>query len=121
RPKQATSYLIKADFYLLYAWAGRGNGDANEVTKEGWELFRTRLAESEKALIRAWALDPKNPQVPTLMIQVAEGQQKKRPEMELWFERAMQLDPNNYEACHSKLHYLYPQWYGSRDDMIAFG
>ncbi len=32
----------------------------------------------------------------------------------------MNLDPNNYEACYAKLHYLYPQWYGSRDDMLAF-
>lgn len=121
RPKQATSYLIKAEFYLLYAWRGRGNGNADKVTEQGWQFFRTRLAEAQKALNRAWALDPGNSAVPTLMIQVAEGQQKKRPEMELWFERAMRLDPDNYEACRSKLHYLYPQWYGSREDMVAFG
>jgi hypothetical protein len=41
--------------------------------------------------------------------------------MELWFSRAMALNPNNYEACKNKLHFLYPQWYGSRDEMIAFG
>jgi hypothetical protein len=33
----------------------------------------------------------------------------------------MQLDPNNYQACQAKLHYLLPQWYGSREDMLAFG
>jgi hypothetical protein len=121
RPKQAASYLVKANFYLIYAWRGRGNGTADKVTEEGWDLFRTRLAESEKALKRAWALDPKNPQIPALMINVSEGQQKKRPEMELWFDRAMRLDPNNYEACRNKLHYLLPQWYGSRDEMVTFG
>jgi len=121
RPKWATAYLIKADFYLLYAWRGRGNGNADQVTEEGWRLFRERLAESEQALNRAWALDPKNARTAVLMIQVAEGQQKKRPEMESWFQRAMKLDPDNYEACRGKLHYLYPQWYGSRDDMLAFG
>jgi len=121
RPKWATAYLIKADYYLLYAWHGRGNGNADQVTEEGWRLFRERLAESEQALNRAWALDPKNARTPVLMIQVAEGQQKKRPEMESWFQRAMNLDPNNYEACRGKLHYLYPQWYGSREDMLAFG
>jgi hypothetical protein len=121
RPKWATAYLIKADFYLLYAWRARGNGNADQVTEEGWRLFKERLAVSEQALNRAWALDPKNARTPVLMMQVAEGRQKKRPEMEAWFQRAMKLDSNNYEACHSKLHYLYPQWYGSRDDMLAFG
>jgi len=121
RPRWATAHLIKADFYLLYAWRGRGNGNADQVTEEGWRLFRERLAEAEQALNRAWALDRKNARIPVLMIQVAEGQQKKRPEMELWFQRAMNLDPDNYEACRRKLNYLYPEWYGSRDDMLAFG
>jgi hypothetical protein len=121
RPRWVTAYLIKADYYLLYAWRGRGNGTADQVTEEGWRLFRERLAEAEQALKRAWALDPNNARTPVLMIQVAEGQQKKRPEMESWFQRAMNLDPNNYEACRGKLHYLYPQWYGSREDMLAFG
>ncbi len=55
------------------------------------------------------------------MIRVAEGRQKSRDEMDLWFSRAMTINPDCYEACEDKLHYLYPQWYGSRDDMIAFG
>jgi hypothetical protein len=33
----------------------------------------------------------------------------------------MELDPDNYRACRGKLHYLLPEWYGSRDDMLAFG
>jgi hypothetical protein len=113
--------LIKADYYLRCAWRARGHGYANQVTPEGWRLFRERLAEADKALNRAWASDPYNPQIPTLMISIIEGEQRPRSEMEKWFQRAMKLDPNNYQACRSKLHFLLPEWYGSRDDMLAFG
>jgi hypothetical protein len=120
-PRWGTAYLIRADYYLVYAWIGRGHGYADKVTPEAWRLFRERLAESDSALKKAWSLDPHDEQIPTLMISVVEGEQKGRPEMELWFQRAMQLDPDNYPACRSKLHFLYPEWYGSRDEMVSFG
>ena len=41
--------------------------------------------------------------------------------MEMWFTRAMELNTNNYDACAGKLYYLYPQWYGSAQEMIEFG
>jgi tetratricopeptide (TPR) repeat protein len=119
--KSAAVQLVKADFYLMYAWRARGNGNADQVTKEGWRLFRERLAEAEKALNKAWSANPDDAQIPTLMISIVLGQQKERPEMEKWFQRAMKLNPDNYQACRSKLHYLLPEWYGSRDDMLAFG
>jgi hypothetical protein len=119
--KSAAAQLVKADFYLVYAWRARGNGNADQVTEEGWRLFKERLAEAEKALNKAWSADPYDAQIPTLMISVVLGQQKERPEMEKWFQRAMTLNSDNYQACRSKLHYLLPQWYGSRDNMLAFG
>jgi len=119
--RPAVAALVKAEFYLQYAWIGRGHGTADQVTDEQWQAFRDRLAQAEKALDQAWANDPDDAQIPTVMISICTGQQKTRPEMEKWFQRAMQLDPNNYQACRAKLHYLLPQWYGSPEDMLAFG
>lgn len=119
--RPAVGALVKAEFYLRFAWRARGNGTADQVTDEGWRLFRERLAEAGKALDQAWAQDPYDSQIPTLMISIVTGQEKNRPEMEKWFQRAMKLDPDNYQACHAKLNYLLPQWYGSRDDMLEFG
>ncbi len=41
--------------------------------------------------------------------------------MDRWVIRAMKLDPANYVACFGNLHYLLPQWYGSREEMLSFG
>ncbi|HEU5397168.1 MAG TPA: hypothetical protein VFV81_08365 [Verrucomicrobiae bacterium] len=120
-PHGARAEIIRAEFYLIDAWRARGNGTAGQVTAEGWRLFRERLKVAEKALDRAWSIDPGDEEIPTLMISVIEGEQGGRPEMEKWFARAMALDADNYEACRSKLHFLLPQWYGSREEMLAFG
>lgn len=120
-PDESTSWLLKGQANFQMAWNARGGGYANNVTAEGWKAFSNDLAVAENALNRAWELNPKDVRIPTLMIRVDEAQQKDRDDMELWFGRAMNLNPNNYEACENKLHYLYPQWYGSRDDMVEFG
>ncbi|HEV2328492.1 MAG TPA: hypothetical protein VGY56_06860 [Verrucomicrobiae bacterium] len=113
--------FIKATFYVNYAWQARGHGWADQVTPEGWRLFAERLKIARKALEHAWSKDPQDPQIPTLMISIIKSDQSGRPEMEKWFARAMKADPNNYAACHAKLNFLQPKWYGSRDDMLAFG
>src|SRR6185503_19500901 len=102
-------------------WDARGSGTRNTVTPEGWKLFRERLAEARKFVEAAWKTAPTNAAIPNAMLQVAVGQQWARSEMEQWFKRAMDLDPKNYRACDIKLGYLQPKWYGSAEDMVAFG
>jgi hypothetical protein len=55
------------------------------------------------------------------MIRVELGQGQGRDRMELWFHRAMQANPDNYDACSRKLYYLEPKWYGDAEQMLAFG
>ena len=121
KEQAAARQLVRAKFYLVHAWQARGNGTASEVTEQGWKLFGERLAEAEKAVNQAWSLNPYDENIPTLMISVLEGRQKSREDVEKWFQRAMKLDVENYDACRAKLHYLLPQWYGSREEMLAFG
>ncbi len=95
--------------------------NADKVPPEAWTNFFDKLAVAEEAYRKAWSLNPKDVRIPIEMIEMCVSQQKKRPEMELWFERAMALDTNNYDACMKKLRYLSPQWYGSPKDMVEFG
>jgi hypothetical protein len=120
-PDSAAAYFIKGKFYYRFAWIARGGGYADKVTPEAWKDFKEKLAVAETAYRKAWSLNPHDVRIPNQMIEMAVSQEKPRPEMELWFQRAMQLDTNNYDACLAKLRYLKPEWYGSRDEMLAFG
>jgi|SRR5947209_10333483 len=55
------------------------------------------------------------------MMNVELGQGKGRSRMEQWFKRATDFNPNYYAAFDAKLFYLEPKWYGSREEMLAFG
>lgn len=114
-------YLFKGNRYIKYAWEARGSGFAGTVTGEGWRLFRDRLTEAERALTKAWEMDPTDGRVPASMITVHLGLHGEREPMEAWFDKAMQADPDNYEACENKLHFLLPRWHGSHEEMVEFG
>jgi hypothetical protein len=56
------------------------------------------------------------------MISVKQGQGRNpggREAMELWFKRAFDANPDNFDACRRKLTYL--QDYAAYEDVIAFG
>ena len=120
-PDAETSWLLKGEGNIDLAWQARGGGYANTVNDEGWKLFKKYLAIADEALGRAWNIDPKDPRIAVKMMWVELGQGTGRDRMELWFRRAMELDPNDYDACSAKCLYLEPKWYGSIDEMLAFG
>jgi hypothetical protein len=120
-PNTSVIYFFKAKYNYSLAWQARGGGYANTVTPEGWKNFKEKLEEAEAAYRKAWSLNPKEVRIPTDMIEMAVCQEKNRSEMELWFQRGMQLSPGNYAACKEKLRYLKPEWYGSANDMLEFG
>ena len=120
-PSDPSLLLLKGQFYTDYAWEARGSGFANAVSNQGWQLFATRLEIAEAALNKAWKLNPQDARIARQMITVELCQGQGRPRMEQWFQRAMSLDPNYYDACYAKLHYLQPKWYGSSEDMLEFG
>lgn len=120
-PNVSDVWLLRGEFYIDYAWQARGDGFAGTVTEAGARLMDERLAEAENALTRAWDLNRKDARVARWMITLELGQARGRERMEMWFARAMRLDPNYQEACCAKLYYLEPKWYGSVEDMIEFG
>jgi hypothetical protein len=120
-PDSGWALALRGQFYIDYAWQARGNGLANTVSEQGWKLLAERLEMATVALEKAWQLDSTLQEVPLAMLRVELGQGQGRERMELWFRRAMKLNPANWNACLDKLYYLEPKWHGSPKAMIDFG
>ena len=112
---------VMADFHTSHAWDGRGLGFADRVTPDESKLMEERLAVAQVAAEEAWRLDNANSFAARAMMKIELGQGEGTPRMETWFRRAMAADPDCYDACARKLHYLEPKWYGSAEEMAAFG
>jgi hypothetical protein len=120
-PNADTTWVLKGSAYIKMAWDARGGDWASKVTPEGWKEFGKDLAIAHEAFDKAWKLNPKNIQIPMQMMTVELGESGNLDEFNVWFNRAMKLDPNSYAACEKKLYYLAPKWFGSREAMLAFG
>jgi hypothetical protein len=59
--------------------------------------------------------------VTNVMMTVVLGQQLPRDQMELWFQRGIKADPDNFSLYMKKRWYLLPRWYGSNDEVWNFG
>jgi hypothetical protein len=113
--------LLRANTFIRMACDARGNQPAWDVSTDGWTEFDSSLNRAEQALAEAWTLDPNCAEVPRLMLCVETGQDKGRERLEMWFERAMRLNGDDYFACMAKLEYLAPYWHGSQVEMLSFG
>jgi hypothetical protein len=121
-PKDSPVPHVAAGVFLIqYAWDARGKGFANTVTEEGWKAFKERLTEAERRLTKAWELDTSCAPAAANMIRVCMGLEHDRDEMEKWFRRALEADPNHKPAVTYKMNYLAPKWHGSREELLEFG
>jgi hypothetical protein len=112
----------RGEFLIHYAWEARGSGFSNTVTEENFRKFAERLTEARALLNEAWAAKPGERRTADLMLSVERGiGGGDRDAMELWFSRAIKADGNDYEACWAKLEWLDPKWYGTKEEMLAFG
>lgn len=115
-------HRVRGSYEVAAAWAARGNGWSNEVSRPGWKGFEAHLALARQELEEAWKLNPKNPGAAAQMITVAMGSSRNpATEMRLWFDRAVtaRLD---YSGAYSQLRWgLRPRWHGSTEAMLALG
>jgi hypothetical protein len=96
---EATRLLVRADFFIHYAWEARGTGLGYTVTPDGRDKFYRRLALARAAAEAAWQAAPGSAKAATLMLNVELGDSRGRATMEEWFERAMQGDSDNQRAA----------------------
>lgn len=119
----ALRFAVRGKFLIGWGWEARTNNYAPKVTEEQFRTFEDRLRQARVALGEAWRKHPSSTVAADMMeVEKAIGRGDRKA-LELWFERAMETDPDNRTACWTKLDWLDPKWYGgdSPQAMLDFG
>jgi hypothetical protein len=111
---------VEGHYLVSSAWDARGDGPGSTVTPEGGKLFAQRLVVARDRLESAWREEPSFAKSAVSMIEVTKGLNLGRDEMERWFRRAMEADPDCFAACRCKLEWLMPKWYGTQEQVDEF-
>ena len=115
-----TAKVALADFLLDYAWRARGNDYSDNVTEEGWRLFRERLAGARDVLREASALPEKDPVWGNVALKVARGQEWKATDIDTLLDEITAAEPKFWGYHTERAFSLLPRWYGKDGDWEAF-
>lgn len=118
-PESITACVARADFLTTYAWHARSSAYANEVTEEGWRLFRERLAESRTLLEQSKRLTPPCPVWWLTSQTVALGQGWSREGYDTLFLEAKKLEPEFFAFDLARAKFLLPKWHGEPGEWEA--
>lgn len=119
-PDSSIGNLIRGSMAIHLAWAARGGGQAETVTKEGWDIFFRFLNIAGNSLLRAGEQDMEDPTPFALLQTVAMGMQLDRKTTESWFHEAVKRDKYNQGAHYGHLFLLCKKWGGSHEEMFEF-
>jgi hypothetical protein len=112
--------LLKGNVAINLAWKARGGGQADTVSKEGWNLFFKHLNYAGRYLLRAGEQDKEDPTPFAFLQTVAMGLQLDHKIAEAWLNEAIKRDATNQQAHFRHLFLLCKKWGGSHEDMFAF-
>jgi hypothetical protein len=120
RPESITARVALATSLTRWAWVARGNGLANTVTAEGWQLFGQRIQEAQAVLEGSRDMKTMCPQwyLEQMIVGLAQGWDGRR--IEEVFNRAVQFEPDFPYFYKQRANYLLPKWYGQPNDATTF-
>lgn len=115
-------FVVLAETRLIYsdAWRIRGNGPASSVSRESWEIFRSKLREAEQVLKNAPRDLKDTPLWHNLMLAVLLDLPEPRDTAAKVFLQAVTRWPEYYDYYDLILTRLIPSWGGSWDQVEQF-
>ena len=120
RPESITPRIALATSLHRWAWVARGNGTADKVTAEGWQLFDQRIKEAQAVLMGSRDMKVMCPQWYSEEMTVGLALGWPPRQMEELFDRAVQFEPDWQFYYKARANYLLPKWYGQQDDATKF-
>ena len=113
--------MTQAQHQDKLAWKARGNGFANQVSKEGWKQFRKHQTKAAGYYKKALKICPSFPEPCYFMMGVARNGNDKGNDAEYWFNKAIEIQYDYQDAYEEMLFGLLPRWGGSTEKMLDFG
>ncbi|MEM9009795.1 MAG: hypothetical protein AAGE18_01105 [Pseudomonadota bacterium] len=115
----SSSTRIVAEGYLLHriAWAVRGNGFANTVSRPAWQGFREWTAKAINHLEANRHLAVNDPAWWALMVEVHLAAGTSRLIFDRFVAEALERHPRYYQLHFHALFYYTPRWYGSPSEL----
>lgn len=117
-PQSITARVAHAQFMVAYAWHARGSDYADQVTGEGWRLFRERLAAARRILDESKSLTP-CPVWWRVRLKVGLGQGEDTSDYQALFREAKRAEPRFFYHDLTLAYYLLPRWHGEPGDWEA--
>ncbi len=104
------------------AWEGRGGGFASQVSREGWNIFTKNIKDAMNHYLKAWerAREDDARFKSFVAAKLVELEAVSGGDMEFWYLRAVEHNPDNWDAHFMKLFFLTPKWGGSEEEMFTF-
>lgn len=112
--------IAQADMWQSVAWEARGRGYASNVTPEGWQMFRERLAKASEAVDASEAIGRDSPYWYWVALGVAGSTGRPEAQFDALFDRAATRFPSYQPLYSARLNYLMPQWGGDFDKVDRF-
>jgi tetratricopeptide (TPR) repeat protein len=118
-PDNSMPHLLRGAWMITAAWSQRGGGFAGTVTEDGWIGFGGHLEQASISLQHAYQLDPQELLACSKMLSVSMAILDDAT-LNHWFQRAIEIDPNYWNAYSRKAWAMYPRWGGNEAELIVF-
>ena len=119
-PNSPGAALLEAAVWRHAAWEARGNGYANSVLPEGWQLFHARLEQASNSLAASEAYAGSNPLWYMQALDVKLELGASLDEQFALYYRAIKAFPEFFPLDFTMIRALLPKWGGSNEALAAF-
>lgn len=115
RPNDHIMAGLLARAHQQAAWARRGGGWADDVTDVQWAAYGEHMERAQELLAPFDPVALDSPFLAQIAAEIQIGHSENANEVITSFERALTLDPQNWEICENFGFHLLPRWYGDYD------
>jgi hypothetical protein len=119
-PNSPLPLIVLAKAHIEWGWQARGIGLAFTVTKEGWELFHTRIAEARRLLEQAIKMGVPDGEAHSALLLVNRAESVPLEESRKVLDAGRAIDPTYHMLYIRVAESLLPRWQGQPGDIEQF-